>query len=193
MARVHDAPATQCDPGITAGLSEAAAASQPLLRRMLGAASAAAAAHQLAQQQQQQPTQPEPVAAAGEALAQQQQQRQGESSKVCAANHAADKAGSCTADTESGPPALEHHGGSSGGGFGARIDPEVPQPNPEVPRLVSGAGHDALAMADAGPMGMLFVRCRNGGISHSPAELVDAEDTAAAAAALLTYLHAELT
>jgi allantoate deiminase len=77
-----------------------------------------------------------------------------------------------------------------------QLNPEVsqldPQLNPEVPRLVSGAGHDALAMADAGPMGMLFVRCRNGGISHSPAELVDAEDVAAAAAALLAYLHTEL-
>ena len=40
-------------------------------------------------------------------------------------------------------------------------------------------------------MGMLFVRCRNGGISHSPAELVDDADVAAATATLLAYLHAE--
>ena len=39
---------------------------------------------------------------------------------------------------------------------------------PDVPLLVSGAGHDALAMAELTPIGMLFVRCRHGGISHSP-------------------------
>ena len=37
-----------------------------------------------------------------------------------------------------------------------------------MPLLVSGAGHDALAMAELTPIGMLFVRCRHGGISHSP-------------------------
>ncbi len=41
-----------------------------------------------------------------------------------------------------------------------------------VPRLTSGAGHDAMEMAGAGPAGMLFVRCGNGGISHSPLETV---------------------
>ncbi|MCQ8239968.1 allantoate amidohydrolase [Rhizosaccharibacter radicis] len=42
-------------------------------------------------------------------------------------------------------------------------------------RLPSGAGHDAMAMAALCPMAMLFVRCR-GGISHNPAESIEAED-----------------
>ena len=42
-------------------------------------------------------------------------------------------------------------------------------------RLVSGAGHDAMVMADLCPTAMLFIRCE-GGISHNPAERVSAED-----------------
>lgn len=42
-------------------------------------------------------------------------------------------------------------------------------------RLVSGAGHDAMIMADLCPTAMLFIRCA-GGISHNPAESVTAED-----------------
>ena len=183
VARVHDAPATQCDPGITAGLLEAATASRPLLRRVLGAAAATAAQPQ--QQQQQEPQ----MAAPGRIAKQQQQQQrrqQREANSYTRTSDAGDEAGSCAADgVASKPPAL-----GAAGSPGSRSDAQ--EDSPEVPRLVSGAGHDALAMADAGPMGMLFVRCRNGGISHSPAELVDAEDVAAAAAALLTYLHAEL-
>lgn len=45
--------------------------------------------------------------------------------------------------------------------------------------LPSGAGHDAIAMAERWPVGMLFVRCK-GGISHHPAESVQAEDVALA-------------
>jgi allantoate deiminase len=47
------------------------------------------------------------------------------------------------------------------------------------PRLPSGAGHDAMEMARITPAAMLFVRCR-GGISHHPAEHVDAADVAVA-------------
>jgi allantoate deiminase len=48
---------------------------------------------------------------------------------------------------------------------------------PEAPRLVSGAGHDAMVLAAAGvPTAMLFVRSLNGGVSHSPEELSSAED-----------------
>jgi allantoate deiminase len=47
--------------------------------------------------------------------------------------------------------------------------------------LVSGAGHDAAVLAAAGVVsGMLFVRSRNGGISHSPDELSSPEDVALA-------------
>jgi acetylornithine deacetylase/succinyl-diaminopimelate desuccinylase-like protein len=50
---------------------------------------------------------------------------------------------------------------------------------PGAPELVSGAGHDAGVLAAAGvPTGMLFVRSRNGGASHSPRELSSAEDVA---------------
>lgn len=45
--------------------------------------------------------------------------------------------------------------------------------------LPSGAGHDAIAMAERWPVGMLFVRCK-GGISHHPAESVETDDVALA-------------
>ncbi|QKJ85970.1 allantoate amidohydrolase [Paramixta manurensis] len=45
--------------------------------------------------------------------------------------------------------------------------------------LPSGAGHDAMAIAERWPVGMLFVRCA-GGISHHPAEAVDEDDVALA-------------
>ncbi|MEA2531210.1 MAG: allantoate deiminase [Thermomicrobiales bacterium] len=48
-----------------------------------------------------------------------------------------------------------------------------------VRRLVSGAGHDAVALSARMPVAMLFVRCA-GGVSHNPAELVTVEDVAAA-------------
>ena len=52
---------------------------------------------------------------------------------------------------------------------------------PDAPRLVSGAGHDAMILASAGvPTAMLFVRSLNGGASHSPDELSSAEDIALA-------------
>ncbi|SET01595.1 allantoate amidohydrolase [Kosakonia radicincitans] len=49
----------------------------------------------------------------------------------------------------------------------------------ETLSLPSGAGHDAIAMAERWPVGMLFVRCK-GGISHHPAESVQVEDVALA-------------
>ena len=48
-----------------------------------------------------------------------------------------------------------------------------------VIHLPSGAGHDAMAIADLCPVGMLFVRCA-GGISHHPAEHVTTDDIAVA-------------
>jgi allantoate deiminase len=49
----------------------------------------------------------------------------------------------------------------------------------DAPLLPSGAGHDAVALAAAMPVGMLFVRCA-GGVSHAPAESVDPADAEAA-------------
>ena len=48
---------------------------------------------------------------------------------------------------------------------------------PDAPRLVSGAGHDAMFVPNAS---MLFVRSLNGGISHHPDELSSGEDIALA-------------
>lgn len=50
-----------------------------------------------------------------------------------------------------------------------------------VNRLASGAGHDAAMFDGITDIGMLFVRCGNGGISHSPLETVTAEDAGIAA------------
>ena len=61
---------------------------------------------------------------------------------------------------------------------------------PEAPRLVSGAGHDAMVLAAAGvPTGMLFVRSLNGGASHSPEELTSDEDIVLAVDALTRALE----
>ena len=55
-------------------------------------------------------------------------------------------------------------------------------------RLPSGAGHDAMAMAALCPMAMLFVRCRDG-ISHHPAEHVEAADVEVAVRVLAALLR----
>ena len=53
-----------------------------------------------------------------------------------------------------------------------------------VPKvLASGAGHDAMAMAEICPVAMLFTRCK-GGISHHPAESITTEDVAASLAVM---------
>ncbi|MEH0834284.1 allantoate amidohydrolase [Pectobacterium cacticida] len=49
--------------------------------------------------------------------------------------------------------------------------------------LPSGAGHDAIAIAERWPAAMLFVRCR-GGVSHHPDESVTTADVALALQAL---------
>jgi len=50
----------------------------------------------------------------------------------------------------------------------------------EPPRLFSRAGHDAMAVAAVTGIGMLFLRCGNDGVSHSPEETVDPADVAVA-------------
>jgi acetylornithine deacetylase/succinyl-diaminopimelate desuccinylase-like protein len=61
---------------------------------------------------------------------------------------------------------------------------------PDAPRLVSGAGHDAMVLAAAGvPTAMLFVRSLNGGVSHTPEELSSAEDIERGVAALTEVLE----
>ncbi len=58
----------------------------------------------------------------------------------------------------------------------------------EATRLPSGAGHDGMAMVAVAPIGMLFVRCRKG-ISHNPAEAVEARDVGLGALALIAALE----
>lgn len=55
--------------------------------------------------------------------------------------------------------------------------------------LASGAGHDGMAIADLTSIGMLFVRCGNGGISHNPAETMTVEDADLGARIFLDVLR----
>jgi beta-ureidopropionase / N-carbamoyl-L-amino-acid hydrolase len=56
--------------------------------------------------------------------------------------------------------------------------------------LPSGAGHDAVNFGPITEIGMLFVRCGNGGVSHSPRETITAEDADLGARVLLDVLIA---
>lgn len=53
--------------------------------------------------------------------------------------------------------------------------------------MPSGAGHDAMALADICPVAMLFVRCEKG-ISHHPAESIIQEDVEAALQVLANFI-----
>jgi beta-ureidopropionase / N-carbamoyl-L-amino-acid hydrolase len=55
-------------------------------------------------------------------------------------------------------------------------------------RLPSGAGHDAMMMASLTEVGMLFVRCGNGGISHHPQETLSGADADVAARVFEDFL-----
>lgn len=57
-----------------------------------------------------------------------------------------------------------------------------------VQTMPSGAGHDAMALADLTRIAMLFVRCK-GGISHHPAESITVHDAQVVADVLLTFLQ----
>lgn len=58
--------------------------------------------------------------------------------------------------------------------------------------IVSGAGHDAIFLAELGPAGMIFVPCE-GGISHNEIENAAPEDLAAGCAVLLRAMLAAST
>jgi hydantoinase/carbamoylase family amidase len=62
-------------------------------------------------------------------------------------------------------------------------------PGAPARRLPSGAGHDAMILAEVTDVGMMFVRCGAGGVSHNPAETVSEDDAALAIAALLDFLR----
>ncbi|HEX6743745.1 MAG TPA: allantoate amidohydrolase [Solirubrobacteraceae bacterium] len=71
------------------------------------------------------------------------------------------------------------------GALTAALSAAVAQRGLPVVTLTSGAGHDAVALAELTAIAMLFVRCA-GGISHHPDESVDEGDVAVA----LDVLHA---
>jgi allantoate deiminase len=56
------------------------------------------------------------------------------------------------------------------------------------PALVSGAGHDAVAMSEVAPVAMLFVRCRDG-LSHHPDEYASPADLRVALAVMIDFLE----
>jgi allantoate deiminase len=56
--------------------------------------------------------------------------------------------------------------------------------------LASGAGHDAVMMATAMPVAMLFVRCR-AGLSHHPDEYASPKDISVALKVLVDFLQSE--
>jgi acetylornithine deacetylase/succinyl-diaminopimelate desuccinylase-like protein len=66
---------------------------------------------------------------------------------------------------------------------------DAERPTLHARRLPSGAGHDAMILAEVTDVGMLFVRCGAGGVSHNPAETITAEDAGAAVRALLAFLR----
>ncbi len=98
--------------------------------------------------------------------------------RVTASEAAAGRGGASEAAIRSEQGGSSEGGDSRGGGGGESL----------VGQLVSGAGHDALAMAERFKIGMLFVRCLDG-VSHSPLERAEPEDVAFAARALAHYLR----
>ncbi len=69
----------------------------------------------------------------------------------------------------------------------ARVEAALRARGLAAERLLSGAGHDAAALAAITDVAMLFVRCA-GGISHNPLESITAEDAGLGAAVLLDTL-----
>jgi allantoate deiminase len=70
----------------------------------------------------------------------------------------------------------------------ARIAAAIEAEGHGVHRLPSGAGHDGMALIDIAPIGMLFVRCKDG-VSHNPAESVTRDDVAAGARVLARFIE----
>lgn len=72
--------------------------------------------------------------------------------------------------------------------FQALFEQAVAKLGVPVRVLPSGAGHDAMLMANITDMAMLFVRCK-GGISHHPGEFVSADDAQIAVDTVLIALE----
>jgi allantoate deiminase len=96
---------------------------------------------------------------------------------------AADADWALTSDVAAAAAASERVWRRAAGAASALSDDPTGSTHVAPAPLVSGAGHDALAVAAVAPWAMLFVR-DEAGVSHSPAERVRVGDVAAAAAAL---------
>jgi hydantoinase/carbamoylase family amidase len=70
----------------------------------------------------------------------------------------------------------------------ARLADAVASCGLHVRYLPSGAGHDAMAVADLCDVAMLFVRCK-GGVSHTPAESISEADAQVAVDVLISFLR----
>jgi hydantoinase/carbamoylase family amidase len=70
-----------------------------------------------------------------------------------------------------------------------RIGEAIRGTGAEPMSLQSGAGHDAMILAEVTDVGMLFVRCGAGGVSHNPAETVSAADCELAVRAVVGLLR----
>ena len=57
-----------------------------------------------------------------------------------------------------------------------------------VHHLPSGAGHDGMAIVEIAPIGMLFVRCKDG-VSHNPAEAITLDDVRVGAQAFARFVE----
>jgi allantoate deiminase len=73
-------------------------------------------------------------------------------------------------------------------GLSAALARSVVAAQGRAPRLVSGAGHDAVVLSALTPVAMLFVRCR-GGLSHHPDEHVATADLGVALRVLARFLE----
>lgn len=69
----------------------------------------------------------------------------------------------------------------------SQIETAIRNAGCEPHRMASGAGHDAMILAEKVPAGMIFLRTP-GGISHDPAETVAVEDVAKAIECGLNFL-----
>jgi allantoate deiminase len=67
------------------------------------------------------------------------------------------------------------------------VEESIRERSGSVVSLVSGAGHDAMAMADVTNVAMIFVRCKDG-LSHHPDEFVTVEDMGAGAEVLYSTI-----
>ena len=85
-------------------------------------------------------------------------------------------------------PRLDQASVAMNAAIAAMLDRALEKTGAPPHRMPSGAGHDAMVLAEKMPAGMLFLRCE-GGISHHPAENVRDADVACALEAGLEFLN----